>query len=178
MNFDGAVGFLKGRLFLVLLIGVAIRVSMGLVFNYNFDVSSWSLVMSNTLAGNGLYEVDGYFYTPVWGYFLGFLSGSQDLLLNVSSFGEFYPGASLTEHVNSFGNAYITNSAFNIMVKSMIFVFDLLAAYLIYWIIDDVTGDRKKAETACIVWFLCPAVFLVSAVNGMFDVLMAVFILL
>lgn len=64
------------------------------------------------------------------------------------------------------------------MVKSFILIFDVLAAYLIYWLVDDITGDRKKAETACSVWFLCPVVFLVSAVNGMFDVIGVVLLLL
>lgn len=178
MQPEDVVSFLRGRLFRLMLIGIAIRVLIGVVMNCNFDVAGWALASTNILSGEGLYGLDGYYYTPVWGYFLGFFSGFQDLFLSISSFGDFFPGASILVSNDVFGNAYVTNSAFNIALKCMLFAFDIIVAYLVYWLIDDVTEDRKKAETACAVWFLCPIVFLVSAVGGMFDVLMGVFLLL
>lgn len=178
MNAEAVTSFVKGRFFMLMVLGVLLRVVLGVVLNFNYDIAFWSLIMENTLAGNGLYHVDGYFYAPIWGYFLGFTAGAQDLFLNVSSFGDIFPGASYIDGSGVSSKTFITNSAFNLMVKIPLFFLDVLAAYLIYWLIDDITGDRKKAELACIVWFLCPVVFLVSSVNAMFDVLMAVFVLL
>lgn len=92
MNADAVTSFLKGRFFMLMALGVVLRVILGAVLNFNYDVAFWSLIMDNALAGNGLYHVDGYFYAPIWGYFLGFTAGAQDLFLNISSFGGIFPG--------------------------------------------------------------------------------------
>ena len=53
----------------VILAGVILRLlitSLSMIYDTNY----WALVIRNIDSGNGLYGLDGYFYTPVWGYLL------------------------------------------------------------------------------------------------------------
>lgn len=101
MNAYDVSQFLKSRFGMLVVFGIALRLVLAFLLNFNNDVASWALVMENLLAGSGLYAVDGYCYTPLWGYFLGFWTGAEDLFLNISSFGEYFPGATFLEHSNT-----------------------------------------------------------------------------
>ena len=68
---------------IVLVIGFVIRITAGLVLNYGYDVHHWAIIMANASSGNGLYGLTGYFYTPVWGYILGFMNLIQQACLTL-----------------------------------------------------------------------------------------------
>ena len=178
MDRSDVASFLRSRIFVIILIGLLARYVLAPILTYGFDVTGWALGIENILAGNGLYDVDGYYYTPVWGYVMGFMAAFQDLFLNICSFGGVTPGAFPVEHMGWYYTADLTTVSFNIFVKSAFFAFDLVVGYLIYWFVYDRTEDRRKAELGFGVWFLCPVVIIVGAVGGMFDALVALCLML
>ena len=161
--------FLKNPIVIITIIGLIIRLVIGIFLNYGYDVYHWGTIIQNYESGNGLYGLDGYYYTPGWGYILGVISSFQNLL-GVDVIGErileYLPIENYTEW---FLSANATTIAFNITLKLAIFICDIVVGYLIYWIIMDITHDKKKGTIAYALWFLCPFVITIAAVEGMFD---------
>jgi hypothetical protein len=174
------VFFLKRPVVLLLIIGLAIRLALAPLLTYNPDVCSWALTLDSIRSGYGLYSVDdGYYYTPVWGYILGFLSLIQDALLNIDIMGIRFTNAFPIEvYGPPYNNALITSVEFNFWVKIPLIICDVLVGYLLYWLIKDRTGNEKKATLGFALWFLCPLVICISSVCGMFDTFSALFMLL
>ena len=69
-------------LFKVILLGLLIRIFM-IPFSLTYDANFWTVVVRNVESGYGLYQMEGYYYTPVWGYVLAFVAGVQNLLFDV-----------------------------------------------------------------------------------------------
>jgi hypothetical protein len=178
MNFSDRGFLCKGTL-LVIIIGIAIRLSVGYLMTYNYDVYHWALTISNFEAGNGLYGTAGYYYTPVWGYILGFFSQFFEFF-GVSEFGYRFEELLFTEDLDCFSphTAFVTSMGFNFAITIMMTIFDLITAYLIYWVVREVYRDENKAKICFSVWFLFSFVIIVSAIGGMFDSISALFLLL
>jgi Predicted integral membrane protein len=171
-------GFLKHPLIWVTAIGLLIRVILGFFLTFSFDFSHWALVIENVRSGNGLYNLDGYYYTPVWGYLLSFVSSIGDLI-GVGDLGARVVDALLiAENSDRHVTATLTTLSFNMLVKTPLFLCDIAVAYVIRWLILWRTKDKKKANWAYVLWFLCPLVIVVSSVNGMFDNFSVLMILL
>lgn len=154
----------------ILVVGLAVRLVLGTVLTYTYDVHSWALIISNIESGNGLYGINGYNYAPPWGYVLGLISVVGEFF-GIDFFGERVTDAFPVEDMSPFFSAYVTSIGFNLMIKISIFIAEILVGYLIYWIIRDMTGDKKKALIGFGLWYLCPFVITVSSVGGMFDAL-------
>ena len=172
-------GFLCKGIIFVILIGIAIRLSIGFLMTYNYDVYHWALTISNFEAGNGLYATAGYYYTPVWGYILGFFSQFFEFF-GVSEFGYRFEELLFTEDLNCFSphTAFVTSMEFNMAVTVMMTIFDLITAFLVYWIVREVFKDENKAKICFSVWFLFSFVIIVGAIGGMFDAISAMLLLL
>lgn len=165
--------FLVRNIILMVVIGLIARYVLGFLMTYNYDVHSWALIMENIESGNGLYGLAGYNYAPPWGYILGSISVVAGFV-GVDVYGMIPTEAlPLLDYTDWFFTSYITSIEFNMLVKTILFMFDLIAGYMIWWIVSDRTGDRRKAEIAFGLWFLCPFVIAVSSVGGMFDSLSA-----
>jgi 4-amino-4-deoxy-L-arabinose transferase-like glycosyltransferase len=74
--------------------------------------------------------------------------------------------------------ATVVTPAFSMSVKLIFMIVDLVVGYLIFWIIRDITKDRRKAVIGFGLWFLCPFVITVGAVLGMFDTISVLMTLL
>ena len=160
------------------IIGLAVRIAAGLVFNYGYDVSHWAMIMANFYSGNGLYGLTGYFYTPVWGYFLSSL-GTVAQLLPLGEWGMRVTAALGFEQLTEwYISANITSLSFEQLAKVPLYLVDLLDGYLIYRIVLHFTADRKKAELSFVLWFLCPLVIAVASVSAMFDNLVVLLLLI
>ena len=168
---------LKHPILLIVVIGLAARFVLAPLLTYNFDFSGWALVLKNIQADYGLYDIYGYYYSPPWGYILAVFSKLTNLL-GLSVFGGQSIDALSVEWYDWYFDATVTTPAFNLLLKTPIILGDLLAGYLIYWLVMDLTDDRKKATLAFAVWFLCPFVITVGCIGGQFDSLSAVFTLL
>jgi hypothetical protein len=155
----------------IAVVGLVIRACLIPFFTYTYDVYHWALTISNLRSGEGLYGLSGYYYTPVWGYFLAGIGSIADLL-NIADFGDmFYSLAFVNGSEWDYYHALVCTPAFTMLVKSILTIFDLVTGYLIYVLVKDHTGNDKKATAAFGLWFLCPIVIYTSAIHGMFDVI-------
>lgn len=149
-----------------------------------FDSEYWARIVSNIQSGEGLYGLEGYYYTPVWGYFLGAISGLNSFILGVGELGTLIVEALPIQAISDFASSGFVQSfmdrffpttataaelSFSMSIDIMLFLFDLLAAYLVYVMVMDRTESRKLAITAFALVFLCPLIFLTSSVDSMFD---------
>ncbi len=168
---------LKHPIILIVIIGLAARFILAPLLTYNFDFSGWALVLKNIQADYGLYDIYGYYYSPPWGYILAVFSKLTNLL-GLSVFGGQSIESLPVEWYGWYFDATVTTPVFNLLLKTPIILGDLLAGYLIYWLVMDLTDDKKKATLAFAIWFLCPFVITVGCIGGQFDSLSAVFTLL
>lgn len=170
--------FLLHPVTVVMVLGLAIRLIIMPILTHNYDVTYWALIIRNIQTGNGLYEITGYYYTPVWGYILavvgklcaifGVDTGAvrfDDLLFVEDAWWRFYV-------------ADLTNISFNVLVKIPLAICDMVVGYLIYWLVKDRTGDKKKATLGLALWMLCPITIFLSAAHGMFDTISVLFTVL
>ena len=166
-------------IFILAVAGILIRLIVFPVATTGYDSDFWATIIRNLNSGEGLYGLEGYYYTPVWGYILSFMSFLQGSFLDIAVMGERIVEAfPLEGYTNWFYSSTATTVSFNVMVKISYLISDLIVGYLIYWLIKDKTGDTKKATIGFALWFLCPLVIGVTSVSGMFDTYSILFILL
>jgi len=159
--------------------GILIRLLVSPFLTVGYDSDFWATIIRNLNSGQGLYGLEGYYYTPVWGYILSFMSVLQGMFLDISIMGmrvvEAFP---IEKYTDWFVSATVTNVSFNIWIKISFMISDLLVGYIVYWLVKDKTGDMKKATIGFALWFLCPLVIGVTSISGMFDTFSVLFILL
>lgn len=173
------VSFVKKPLFLILIAGLVLRFVLMPLFAYEYDIYHWALIASNIDSGNGLYELDGYYYTPVWGYILGFMSFFQELMVDIGELGiRFVEMLPIETLKHPYHIATITSIAFNVSIKIPLIIIDVIVGYLIYYLVKERTGNPKKGMWGFALWFLCPIVIYMSSVQGMFDNISALLLLL
>ena len=149
---------------LVLVAGLELRVVLGLFYTYPIEDNYWILGSTNLTAGEGLYGVPGYYYLPVWGYFLAVMTAVANFL--GIPYGHYYDdiGTSLKDC------DIITPSVeYSLMVLAVLIIFDILVAHLIFRIGCRVTGDERKAVIMAAIWFLCPLTIAISSIRLMFE---------
>lgn len=159
-----------------LIIGMLLRLLLAPLLTRSFDVASWGEIMENIRAGEGLYDVKGYYYTPLWGYFL-----------NVAAIvSAFFPGldtlattADVTYLEYFFDHdTRIPTLGFAIFIKIPLILFDAAVAYALYELMKLVTDDEKKAVRIFAAWMIIVPAIMVSSVAGMFDNLSVLLLLL
>ena len=165
-------------IFIIAIIGIAARLALIPILQYGYDMDYWAVIIRNLESGQGLYAVEGYYYTPVWGYFLSFLSMIQSLFLHIDIMGLRVPETFALESLYWGITSNVTAVAFNTFIKTPLVIIDILVGYLIYWLIKDRTQDMKKATIGFALWILCPLVIVVTSAAGMFDSLSVLFALL
>ena len=161
---------IKHPILTILVLGLAIRFLM-MFLAFSYDTNYWAVVTRNIQMGEGLYGVRGYYYTPVWGYVLGLTSMFDTFFFDIGELGvrvmefvglEDAPGTMpVSANATSFG--------FMFSYKMVLLVFDVILAYLMYWLIGDITKNRTKANAAFLLTFLCPSIFSVLTIFGMPD---------
>jgi len=169
--------FICRSILLILVIGVVIRLVLGFLMTHVYDIYHWGVVIQNINSGNGLYEITGYFYTPPWGYLLGLVAASQDLL-GITLIGERLTETFPLEEIAWYYTSTITTPTFNLTMMIILLISDLVVGYLVFWIIRDLTKDRRKSIIGFALWFLCPFVILSGSVIGMFDTISVLMTLL
>ncbi|MDR3283228.1 MAG: glycosyltransferase 87 family protein [Candidatus Methanoplasma sp.] len=183
MAFDALLGsaakLLRRPVVSVLLVGIAVRLAIFPFMEVGYDSDFWALIIRNMQSGEGLYGLEGYYYTPVWGYILGVVSLLGETFLNIGVMGERLVGALPAESYTAwFLSGTVTTVPFNIWIKLSLLVSDILVGYTVYRLVKDKTGDEKKAALGFALWFLCPAVICVTSISGMFDTFSVLFTLL
>lgn len=172
-------GFLSGTVLAVLGIGLLVRFILCPTLTYPFDVEHWAVILQNIASGNDLYGLSGYFYTPVWGYILGAEGAVMSLFGNIDLMGNRFTDLFGIETLGfRFFTATTTTPVFNTVMKLPLIAVDLLVGYLVWDLVMEKTGARKKADLAFSLWFLCPVVVYMSSIQVQFDCISALLALL
>lgn len=156
----------RRNLVLVIVIGTAVRIVLGVFFTYPRDIGSWILNSENFLMGEGVYGLPGHYYTPVWGYVISLITAVCGFLgIPISQYWEGFEGG--TEVVPWL--VELPTMEYALMVKAVLWIFDILVAYVLYRIAMHVWGDEGRATAAFALWYLCPLVIIVSSMRVMFE---------
>lgn len=164
--------------FWMTVIGLAIHIAASML-QIVYDNEYWAKVIRNIEAGEGLYNVVGYYYTPVWGYVLGLVSAFQSAFLSLGAdvvrvpeffFVEIIPGV--------YYSATAPSLAFALSTKAPLILSNLLLAFVIRYLAIDTTGDERKGNLAFGLVFLCPLMIVSSCITGMPDTIAALFAVL
>lgn len=166
---------LQRNIIIVIALGIVIRYILGVLFTYPRDMASWVVNSENFLMGGGLYGLPGHYYTPVWGY-----------IMAVLTFIAAFTGIPISQYVPDFSGAtsalpwYTTlpSIEFALLIKTFLFIVDILVAYAIFKIAMHVTNDERKSFIAMAVWFLCPLTIVISSIRVMFENVEILFLLL
>ncbi|MCL1811771.1 MAG: hypothetical protein FWG41_06135 [Methanomassiliicoccaceae archaeon] len=179
MKASSVMSFSKRPVVLIVAAALLIRFVFMPLLTYDFDIYHWALIISNIDSGNNLYDLDGYYYTPVWGYILGFVSAIQQFFVDIGSMGiRFTDMLPLEDLEYPYHISTITSIAFNACMKIPLILCDLAVGYLIYWLVKHRTGSPKKAAYGLALWLFCPVVLYMSSVQAMFDTFSALLLLL
>ena len=161
----------------VVAIGIIIRliiIPTTLVYDSNY----WAIVIRNIETGSGLYDLEGYYYTPVWGYVLGLISVFQSAFLNLGEMGIRVVDALPVEIPDMYLTATITSISFLYSVKIPLLIVDLILSYLIYTLVKEVTNDKRKATIGFALTFICPSIMAATMGIAMPDGISAMFLVL
>ncbi len=162
---------------LILVIGIVLRLFLG-AFSMTYDLDFWAIVIRNIESGNGLYTLEGYYYTPVWGYVLGSLSAFSTLALDLGETAQRVVEALFVEGVRTNYTATVPSLVFLYFVKFPLFICDLITAFVIRRLALETTGDEYKANIAFGLTFLSPILLASTGVIAMPDTMAAMFAVL
>lgn len=169
---------IKGRisrsLLCIFVAGIVLRLALG-PLSFSFDLSFFVATGAGFESGRTLYEAGNFYYPPVYGYFLSSLT----YLWNFLPFQSGYMSELLVNSTvaSDFSQVYISSMAFTFVYKIPLTVIDLACSWLIYAMVMEKTGDRRKAEMGFALFFLSPLVIWSSSVACMFDSLSAFFMI-
>ena len=167
---NAVCGMLSHPLFLIILVGLVVRTVLSATLTYCYDVSYWGYIIENVESGNGLYGLPGYYYTPVWGYIVMFLGVVANGLFGISEMGFADPSLVPALGANwDFYTDLVMTPAMVAVFKAFFTAVDLAISWILYRMVLERTGDRRKAYAAFGLWFLCPIVIYTSCVQAMFD---------
>lgn len=164
---------------LIIALAIAVRLILAPFLTYDYDIYHWGVIIENFQSGNGLYNLDGYYYTPTWGYILGSISLFQDAFLNIGMFGDrIVELLGVEDLVFRFHTATTTTIAFNLSMKVPLIICDAIVAWLLYRLILDRTGNEKKALAGAALWLFCPTVLYMSGIQAQFDTISVLMMLI
>ncbi len=170
-------GSLKKPFLVLLLLGLAVRFILMPLLTLNSDVAYWIQAVSLDLNNIGLYDVEGYYYSPIWGYLMD-LSIYLSQFVGVTDFGIIVPELAPFFNTDFALNEIVSTFGFNIVIKFVLVLCDVAVALVIYDLAMRLCKDEKKSTIAAALWFLSPLVISQSSVHAMFDCLSAMAILL
>ncbi len=161
--------------FFVIIIGILIRLAIAPFTSDSNDFSFWSQTIYGISGGSTLYETYTFWYTPVWGYVLSFLS----LIVNIANpFPLEDLFVTLGQGQIRVGQGTIVNPIVIMIVKTPLIISDLAVGLALYSFVKKKTNDEKKSSTCLALWFLSPLVIWVSSVQGQFETICVLFMVL
>ena len=160
---------------IILSVGTVIRLVFAPFTTANYDVSFWMSTIMWMESGDSVYSGGPFWYPPTFGYILAFDAAVLDLF-NIPVQGELF--LPIGDHDFSVSYAFITNPAFNLVIKLPMILADAVVAVAVYLIAVRITNDQRKGLIAASVWFFCPLVIWMSSIHGQFDCIAVMFMAL
>lgn len=164
----------------MIVVGLLLHILVSML-QFVYDNDYWALVIRNLEAGEGLYGVMGYYYTPVWGYVLSLVSAFQSVFLNLGVDVLRVPEFFFSEFIESefiFCSATVPSIAFSLTVKAPLILSNLAMAFLLRYLVIDVTKSDSKGNLAFMLIFFSPLVISAACINAMPDTIAAFFAVL
>lgn len=169
---------LRSYIFWIIVIGLASRIVVSIFLTYPNDSGSWSRFAEAVIAGSTLYDRHDYYYNPVWGYVLAFLT-DLSVISGIGSFGNQFDELIFLDGFKvSYYNSMMITPEFAIVLKAFLILVDLVVAVLIRKLLLEVTGDGRKAAIGMAIWFLSPLTIYSSAAYVIFDNLEVLFLVI
>ena len=169
---------MKHPLLFLLIVGLIIRLIITTIV-VQYDADYWARVIRNLRVDEGLYNMEGFYYTPVWGYLLSFINQLQCVFLDLGEYGVRVTEAIFVEYIPTFYmSANIPSLAFNFSVRIPLIIADVLLSLAVYWLIRDITNDKKKSLLAFLLTFMSVHLAGCTCMTGMPDTFTALFMVL
>ena len=161
-------------LWLPILASVAVSLAVAPFTSLPGDTAVWLAVSQRAMAGQGMYQLTGFSYPPLFGYWCMFLGGAAHLLgFGPASLGGPDPRVIQTTSLIGAGPMIVTTPLYTLLTKAPMIAADLATGYFIWRIALQISGDHAVARRGFLLWALNPLVILESAVHGQIDALAA-----
>ena len=167
----------KGKIILISTVSLLVHIVVILTLTHLGDPEYWPRIMQTVNSGNGIYGLDGNYYTPLWGYLLSFVDMVIQFTGTVPFFGDVF--ASLLPWDSVPGTkAWIVSPQVTFATKIPMAICDIIVGYMIFKIVSEFTKDEKKGLIAMALWCFCPMVIYMACVQGQFDCISTLLVLL
>ena len=173
----GPLRSIPKMVFLIAILSLVVHLVMTALFSHTYDSEYWLIIMQNIETGNGLYGLNGFYYTPVWGYMLSFADMLTQVFGAIPVLGDRFTDLILIEDYNGF-QAVLASPDINFLLKLPLSVCDVLVGYLLYVIVSRHTGSERKGIVSMALWCFCPIVVYMSAIQGQFDTISVLLLLM
>ncbi|MGC2789681.1 MAG: glycosyltransferase 87 family protein [Thermoplasmata archaeon] len=151
------------------MIGLFIRYAVA-VYSAEGDTAGFAASALSMAYGQGPYAYLTN-YPPGWLYLLGLLGRAFSLFSAPANILTVPPGLNslVVLPFASYEPTFYPTVAFDLVLKSIYFVFDVLLGVLLYVMIRERIPDPRAATAGIALWMLNPLVITVSAIHGTFD---------
>ena len=166
----------KGKLATILVISFILHLVATLFLSHLGDPEYWPRIMQTVNSGNGIYGLDGNYYTAIWGYLLSFVDMVIQTFGLIPFFGDVFE--SLLPLETTAMKAWIVSPEIASATKMPLVICDLIVGYILFKIVSDFTKSENKGLTAAAMWCFCPIVIYMSSVQGQFDTISTLLFLL
>ena len=166
----------RGKLIAIIMASFVLHLLAIVFLSHLGDSEFWPRIMQTVNSGNGIYGLDGNYYTPVWGYLLSFVDMVIETLGAIPMFGDVFDSLLPLETVSK--KAWIVTPSIALATKMPLAVCDLVVGYVLFRVVSDFTKDDGKALTATAMWCFCPIIIYMSSVQGQFDTISTLMFLL
>ena len=173
----GPLRSIPKMVFLIAILSLVVHLVMTALFSHTYDSEYWLIIMQNIETGNGLYGLNGFYYTPVWGYMLSFADMLTQVFGAIPVLGDRFTDLTVIEDYNGF-QAVLASPDINFLLKLPLSVCDVLVGYLLYVIVSRHTGSERKGIVSMALWCFCPIVVYMSAIQGQFDTISVLLLLM
>ena len=173
----GPLRSIPKMVFLIAILSLVVHLVMTALFSHTYDSEYWLIIMQNIETGNGLYGLNGFYYTPVWGYMLSFADMLTQVFGAIPVLGDRFTDLIVIEDYNGF-QAVLASPDINFLLKLPLSVCDVLVGYLLYVIVSRHTGSERKGIVSMALWCFCPIVVYMSAIQGQFDTISVLLLLM
>lgn len=159
----------------ILLSGLAIRLALAPFFSDYSDFSFWAGISFDVRVEGSVYRDYDLWYPPIWGYVISVMAPLLDLF-GCTPLEEVVDPASTIGY--AVGDGWIPSPAATFIIKLPIIICDVLCGLFIHSIVRRITDDERKALVSAALWTFCPLTIYVTAIQGQFDSIQILMVLL
>lgn len=167
----------KEKILIIAVLSFAVHLVVNIFLTHLGDPEYWPRIMQTVNSGNGIYGLDGNYYTPLWGYLLSALDMVIQLFGAIPFFGDVFVPLLPWDDVPG-AKPWIVSPQITLATKIPLALCDVAVGYMIFRIVKEFTNDEKKGIIAMAMWCFCPMVIYMSSVQGQFDTISTFLVLL